>query len=232
MSALKLYTDGSCKGNPGPGGWGVFLVYPDGTESEFYGGEESTTNNRMELMAAVKAVQLLANKWGSAVITTDSTYVQNGITSWIKSWVKNSWRTANGSPVKNKDLWQALQKAISETKVAITWEWTKSHVGTYGNEDADRLSNIFPDEFLAKNKLKSVAASPDMGSGDLFATPEAPAPAAEKPVVSKKLMTKEALLALIDSIPEELLVVSMEVVSCKGVACSVVGTVYVSENLD
>ncbi|MFN3232411.1 MAG: ribonuclease HI [Alphaproteobacteria bacterium] len=136
-SRVSAYTDGACSGNPGPGGWGVLLEY-NGTEKELCGGEVETTNNRMELTAAIKAVKAL--KRSTAIdLYTDSTYVRDGITKWIHKWKKNGWKTASKKPVKNVDLWQALDEALSNHDVAF--HWVKGHAGHPGNERADQLAN-------------------------------------------------------------------------------------------
>jgi len=134
---VEIYTDGACSGNPGPGGWGVLLRY--GTaEKELCGGEKDTTNNRRELTAAIRALEAL--KKGQAVdLYTDSTYVRDGITKWIHNWKRNGWRTAAKKPVKNVDLWQALDAALS--KHDVTFHWVKGHAGHDGNERADQLAN-------------------------------------------------------------------------------------------
>lgn len=132
-----IYTDGACKGNPGPGGWGVFLKQ-DGDMHEYWGGEENTTNNRMELMAAIKALEV-SNSLSVIDLYTDSNYVRQGITTWIHSWKKNGWKTAAKKPVKNTDLWQQLDLLVSQRKVS--WHWVKGHSGDPGNEKADELAN-------------------------------------------------------------------------------------------
>lgn len=136
MKEITIYTDGACSGNPGPGGWGAVLR-SGRHEKEIYGGEKDTTNNRMELMAAIKALQAL--KKSSVVhLYTDSTYVKDGITKWIYNWKKNGWKTANRKPVKNMDLWQELDEAIARHE--IKWHWVKGHDGDEGNERADALA--------------------------------------------------------------------------------------------
>ncbi len=139
MSArvVEAFTDGGCRGNPGPGGWGAVLRYDD-TEKELFGGERHTTNNRMELMAAIAALEALKRPC-RVVVTTDSTYVKQGITSWITSWRRNGWRTAGRKPVKNVDLWQRLDEAAARHQVE--WRWVKGHAGHPGNERADALAN-------------------------------------------------------------------------------------------
>ncbi|WP_415912923.1 ribonuclease HI [Neptuniibacter sp. QD37_11] len=133
----ELFTDGACKGNPGPGGWGC-LLREGSTESALKGGEINTTNNRMELTAAIEGLK--ATPIGSTVkLTTDSQYVKNGIQSWITGWKRNNWRTASKKPVKNKELWIALDQAVSER--TVTWAWVKGHAGHRENEIADQLAN-------------------------------------------------------------------------------------------
>jgi ribonuclease HI len=135
---VEIYTDGACSGNPGPGGWGAILSY-DGREKEMHGGSaELTTNNRMELMAAIEALENLTRP--SVVrLHTDSSYVRNGITSWLASWKRNGWRTASKQPVKNEDLWRRLDAAAARHQVQ--WLWVKGHAGNPGNERADALAN-------------------------------------------------------------------------------------------
>ncbi|MEE8481996.1 MAG: ribonuclease HI [Acidiferrobacterales bacterium] len=137
MQDVEVFTDGACRGNPGPGGWGALLRYGD-SEKELFGGESETTNNRMELMAAIQALESL-NRQCSVQLTTDSVYVKNGITEWIAKWRKNGWKTANKKPVKNVDLWQRLDAAVQSHEV--TWHWVKGHSGHPENERADLLAN-------------------------------------------------------------------------------------------
>jgi len=137
VEAVIIYTDGACKGNPGPGGWGALLQSGE-HRKELCGGETNTTNNRMELMAAIKALESLSRPC-SVVLHTDSTYVKQGITSWIKGWRKNGWRTAARKPVKNADLWQQLDAA--QALHHVDWRWVKGHAGNAGNEAADALAN-------------------------------------------------------------------------------------------
>jgi len=133
---VEIFTDGACSGNPGPGGWGAILRYK-GKEKEISGGEAETTNNRMEMMAAIVALETL--KRPSRVrLTTDSTYVKDGITKWIHGWKKRGWKTANKKPVKNKDLWQRLETALSDHD--IQWIWVRGHDGHAENERADELA--------------------------------------------------------------------------------------------
>ncbi|MGD8783200.1 MAG: ribonuclease HI [Thioalkalispiraceae bacterium] len=139
---VKIYTDGACRGNPGPGGWGALLRYGN-EEKELYGGEKETTNNRMELMAAIRALESLKRRC-VVDLTTDSEYVKNGITQWMANWKKRGWRTANKKPVKNIDLWQRLDKAAN--KHDIHWHWVRGHTGHPENERADQLANRGIDE--------------------------------------------------------------------------------------
>lgn len=134
---VELFTDGACKGNPGPGGWGALLKY-GANEKELWGGEDNTTNNRMELMAAIEGLKALTRPC-QVVLTTDSKYVKQGINQWLAGWKKNGWKTASKQPVKNKDLWQALDKECSRHEVE--WHWVKGHAGHAGNERADQLAN-------------------------------------------------------------------------------------------
>lgn len=133
---IDIWTDGSCAGNPGPGGWGALLVSGD-NEKELFGGLESTTNNQMELMAAIEGLNALKGP-SKVTLHTDSTYVKDGLTKWIHGWKKNGWKTAARKPVKNKELWQALDAACSRHD--ITWKWVKGHAGDAGNERADELA--------------------------------------------------------------------------------------------
>lgn len=133
---VEIWTDGACSGNPGPGGWGVLLCKGD-IEKELYGGEADTTNNRMELMAAIKGLEAL-KKPCNVTLYTDSSYVKNGITQWIKGWIAKNWKAAGGKPVKNQDLWQKLLKATQPHQVE--WVWVKGHAGNVNNERADALA--------------------------------------------------------------------------------------------
>ena len=145
MSAeAEIYTDGACRGNPGRGGWGAVLRYK-GHEKILYGAERLTTNNRMELMAAIRALESLKRPC-RVRLTTDSQYVQKGITEWMANWKRNGWKTAAKKPVKNADLWQRLDTAISGHQVQ--WEWVRGHSGHPENELADELANKAIDELL------------------------------------------------------------------------------------
>lgn len=137
MKTVTIYTDGACRGNPGPGGWGALLQY-QGKQRELFGGERETTNNRMELTAAIQALDGLKEACQVALYT-DSNYVRNGITQWLANWKRNGWRTAAKKPVKNADLWQHLDTACTRHK--IDWHWVKGHSGNPGNEAADVLAN-------------------------------------------------------------------------------------------
>ena len=138
MKALEIYTDGACRGNPGVGGWGVYLLYKN-EKKEFYGGKLNTTNNQMELTAAIEGLKVLKEPC-KVKLYTDSKYVMDGINSWIANWKKNNWKTASKKDVKNKDLWIELD---AETcKHEIEWIWVKGHSGNIGNEKADALANM------------------------------------------------------------------------------------------
>ena len=133
---VDIYTDGACSGNPGPGGWGV-LIELDNKNIELSGGDKETTNNRMELMAAIKALEEIDKDY-EITLYTDSNYVKDGITSWISNWKKNNWKTASKKDVKNKELWMRLDEAIKDKN--ISWVWVKGHAGNAGNEQADYLA--------------------------------------------------------------------------------------------
>jgi len=143
---VEIFTDGACRGNPGPGGWGALLRYKD-KEKKIYGAQKDTTNNRMELMAAIKALESL-KKPCIVEITTDSQYVRRGITEWLVNWKSRGWKTSNKKPVKNVDLWEELDALAS--RYQIKWHWVKGHSGHYENELADELANRAIDEMLRK----------------------------------------------------------------------------------
>ncbi|MEL0035694.1 MAG: ribonuclease HI [Gammaproteobacteria bacterium] len=144
LKHVTIYTDGGCRGNPGIGGWGVVLNY-DGHEKHLFGGEAETTNNRMELTAAIKALQALKQPC-AVTLYTDSQYVKQGIEQWLANWKKNNWRTAAKKAVKNQDLWQLLDTEVQRHKVK--WDWVKGHSGNPGNELADELANRGMDQLL------------------------------------------------------------------------------------
>ncbi len=139
---VEIYTDGACRGNPGPGGWGALLIYGQ-TEKEIFGGEPETTNNRMELTAAIEALALLKRSC-ELTLYTDSQYVRKGMLEWIDGWKARGWKTAAKKPVKNDDLWRALDEQVGRHKVK--WVWVKGHAGNPGNEKADALANRGIDE--------------------------------------------------------------------------------------
>ena len=142
---INIYADGGCRGNPGPGGWGV-LMQVGGTEKELWGGEADTTNNRMELTAVIRALETFKQPT-TAQVHTDSQYVQKGISVWIHNWKRNGWRTSDKKPVKNADLWQELDALAKQHE--IKWLWVKGHAGHPGNERADQLANRGIDELLS-----------------------------------------------------------------------------------
>ena len=142
MKKIDIYTDGACRGNPGPGGWGALLIYKD-ADKTIYGGEKNTTNNRMEMTAIIEALKIVKMDC-EITLYTDSKYVMDGITKWLPNWKKKGWITSNKKPVKNKDLWQILEECIS--KQNIEWQWVKGHAGIPGNEKADELANQGIDE--------------------------------------------------------------------------------------
>lgn len=148
LDHVEIYTDGACKGNPGPGGWGVVLRSGK-HEKELFGGELGTTNNRMELMAVIQALQALKRPC-TVTLYLDSQYVRKGITEWIHGWKQKNWRTAGGSPVKNVELWQRLDALVSNTEHRIDWRWVKGHAGNPGNERADALANQGVDAALGR----------------------------------------------------------------------------------
>ncbi len=139
MNPIEIYTDGACKGNPGPGGWGV-LLKAGGTEKELFGGELATTNNRMELMAVIQALSALKRPC-EVTLFLDSQYVLKGITEWLPGWKAKGWRTASKQPVKNVELWQQLDALVQQSGHQIDWRWVRGHNGDPGNERADALAN-------------------------------------------------------------------------------------------
>ena len=151
MKQVIIFTDGACRGNPGPGGWGALLRYGT-TEKTLFGGEPDTTNNRMELMAAIMALEALTAPC-PVVLTTDSRYVMDGITKWMANWKKRGWKTASRQPVKNADLWRRLDAACE--KHTIEWQWVKGHSGHPENDKADALANRGIDELLQKKGMPS-----------------------------------------------------------------------------
>ena len=148
MNSVEIYTDGACKGNPGPGGWGV-LLKGSGTEKELFGGELGTTNNRMELLAVIRALEALKRPCQVALYL-DSQYVLKGITEWLPGWKAKGWRTAAKQPVKNVDLWQALDALVNQGGHKIDWRWVRGHTGDAGNERADALANLGVDQALGR----------------------------------------------------------------------------------
>lgn len=148
MKTVEIHTDGACRGNPGPGGWGAVLRH-GGRVRELSGGEADTTNNRMELMAAISALEALREPC-SVTLHTDSTYVRNGITQWMDNWRQRGWKTADGKPVKNRELWQRLDAAARQHR--IDWRWVRGHAGDPGNEQADALANRGLEEAQARKR--------------------------------------------------------------------------------
>ncbi|MDP3134770.1 MAG: ribonuclease HI [Burkholderiaceae bacterium] len=139
MKQVEIYTDGACKGNPGPGGWGV-LMMSGATEKEIFGGELGTTNNRMEMMAVIQGLEALTRPC-QVTLYLDSQYVLKGITEWLPGWKARGWRTASKQPVKNVELWQRLDQVVSQGGHIIDWRWVRGHDGNPGNERADALAN-------------------------------------------------------------------------------------------
>jgi len=140
MNHVEIYTDGACKGNPGPGGWGV-LLRSGATQKELYGGESSTTNNRMELMAVIQALEALKRPC-AVTLYLDSQYVLKGITEWMPGWKAKGWKTASKQPVKNQELWQRLDELVAKSGHVVDWRWVRGHNGDPGNERADALANL------------------------------------------------------------------------------------------
>ncbi len=150
MNSVTIYTDGACKGNPGPGGWGV-LLKSGATERELFGGELGTTNNRMELMAVIQALQALKRPC-AVTLYLDSQYVLKGITEWLPGWKAKGWRTAGKQPVKNVELWQQLDELVHRGGHEIDWRWVRGHNGDAGNERADALANMGVEVALGQRK--------------------------------------------------------------------------------
>lgn len=148
MDSVEIHTDGACRGNPGPGGWGAILR-AGANEKEIYGGEILTTNNRMELMAAIQALESLKRPC-RVILVTDSQYVRQGITQWLAQWKRRNWLTTDKKPVKNVELWQRLEQAAARHQ--IDWRWIKGHAGHVDNERADALANRAVEEMLARNR--------------------------------------------------------------------------------
>lgn len=148
MKDVEIFTDGACRGNPGPGGWGALLRYGD-LEKKLYGGAVDTTNNRMELTAAIEALSAL-KKPCRVALTTDSEYVRQGITTWLSNWKQKGWKTSAKKPVKNIDLWQQLDQQVARHEVQ--WHWVKGHSGHRENEIADQLANLGIDELLSNHR--------------------------------------------------------------------------------
>lgn len=148
----ELYTDGSCRGNPGIGGWGVLVKYEE-SQHELFGYERDTTNNRMELLAAIRGIQTVEKACEQITVYTDSQYLCKGVTEWLKRWKQNGWKTASGKAVKNDDLWKALDNLTSQR--IIEWCWVRGHSGNQGNERADALANLAIDRFLNTAKTKN-----------------------------------------------------------------------------
>lgn len=144
---VEIFTDGACSGNPGPGGWGAILRFGS-RQKEIHGGESQTTNNRMELAAAIMAFTELTRPC-NVLLVTDSTYVKDGITEWIHKWKQNGWRTANKKPVKNADLWQSLEEAMEPH--SVEWQWVRGHAGHPENERADELARLGMGKYLANS---------------------------------------------------------------------------------
>ncbi|PCJ37680.1 MAG: ribonuclease HI [Cellvibrionales bacterium] len=144
MKVVEIFTDGACRGNPGPGGWGALLRY-NGTEKHLYGGEAHTTNNRMELLAAIRGLEAVSESC-QIDLTSDSQYVRKGITEWLQGWKAKGWKTAAKKPVKNKDLWQLLDEQAQ--RHTVNWHWVKGHSGHRENEIADDLANLGIDDLL------------------------------------------------------------------------------------
>ena len=182
------YTDGGCVGNPGPGGWGVHVEYPDGRVIELGGAELQTTNNRMELRAAIEAARAVAG-WPAATIIADSQYVLKGITAWVAGWKRKGWKTATGQPVLNQELWEELDAVATDR---LTWEWAKGHSGVPGNERCDEIASWFATRVRALDGRRRVVRRPP-ASGLASPNGQAPARRAAPPGTS--------YISLVDGIP-------------------------------
>lgn len=184
-TAVIAYADGACKGNPGPGGWGVLLQHPDGTQVELWGGEADTTNNRMELTAAIRALASLPAD-SRVEVWTDSSYVQKGITEWISGWKKRQWRKADGKAVQNADLWQALDQQSQRHQVS--WHWVRGHNGHPGNEAADQLANRGVTDPQGPQALANPAPQPPQAAlsagAEGILSPSPPTAALEPPMTA------------------------------------------------
>jgi ribonuclease HI len=174
---IVIFTDGACSGNPGPGGWGTVIALPDGRAFELGGGHPATTNNRMEMTAVLEGLRAVAARPETAVVHTDSTYVLGGITSWISGWKRRGWTTAAGEPVKNEDLWRALDAAVAARgKGGVQWRWVRGHDGHDANERCDAIA-------VAHSKRKPVA----LYDGPLLSYPHGSlAPSEAKPLPDRK----------------------------------------------
>ena len=154
MNPVVIYTDGACKGNPGPGGWGA-LLKSGSTEKELFGGERETTNNRMELMAVIEALRALKRPC-AVTLNVDSQYVLKGMTEWLPGWKAKGWKTSTKQPVKNVDLWQALDELVNRSGHTIEWRWVRGHNGDAGNERADVLANMGVDVGMGRRPAPNV----------------------------------------------------------------------------
>jgi ribonuclease HI len=147
-----VYSDGACAGNPGPGGWGTIVAFPDGHEEEFSGGEPQTTNNRMEMMAVLQGLSRIPND-SAARVVTDSQYVVNGAKSWLASWKRKGWRTSTGKSVLNRDLWESIDAELE--RLALVWEWVRGHAGHPENERCDQLARNAIQQFSRARNVRA-----------------------------------------------------------------------------
>jgi ribonuclease HI len=200
-SPIIVFTDGAAKGNPGPGGWGVIVVTPDQRVTELGGGSPHTTNNKMELSGAIAALEHLADQAGAVAIYTDSTYVIQGITQWVWGWRKRGWKTAQGTDVLNRDLWERLSSLVgARAKGEVDWRWVRGHVGTPGNERADEISVEFAlqkDVPLYDGPLDGYAL-PILQLPDDTALPKRPA---GSPAGTRSKAVAHSYLSVVDGIP-------------------------------